>query len=84
MYGINGGANLSGGAIDFSGKNPSVIVPFNSEAWILRAFYTDKANRLIEELIGKYKSFKSNGNEEKPIKIIVQAVMMAGMLQAEW
>jgi quinoprotein glucose dehydrogenase len=65
MYGINGGANLSGGAIDFSGKNPSVIVPFNSEAWILRAFYTDKANRLIEELIGKYKSFKSNGDEEK-------------------
>jgi len=65
MYGINGGANLSGGAIDFSGKNPSVIVPFNKQSWILRAFYTDKANRLVEELVGRYKSFQSNTNEEK-------------------
>ena len=32
MYGINGGANLSGGAIDFSDKNPSVIIPFNKQA----------------------------------------------------
>ena len=65
MYGINGGANLSGGAIDFSGKNPSLIVPFNKEPWILRAFYTDKANRLIEKLVGKYKSLQSNSDEEK-------------------
>ncbi len=65
MYGINGGANLSGGAIDFSGKNPAVIVPFNKQSWILRAFYTDKANRLIEKLVSKYKSFQSNSNEEK-------------------
>jgi len=65
MYGINGGANLSGGAIDFSDKNPSVIIPFNKQAWILRAFYTDKANRLVEELVRKYKSYQSNSNEEK-------------------
>ena len=65
MYGINGGANLSGGAIDFSAKNPSLIVPFNKEPWILRAFYTDKLHRLVEKLVGKYQSLKSSTNEER-------------------
>tara|TARA_B110000483_G_C18121115_1_gene513650 strand:- start:245 stop:1423 length:1179 start_codon:yes stop_codon:yes gene_type:complete len=65
MYGINGGAILSGGAIDFSHQNPSLIVPFNQEPWILRAFYTDKIYRLVETLVGKYKSIKSSSNEEE-------------------
>ena len=64
MYGINGGANLSGGAIDFSGQNPSLIVPYTKEPWILRAFYTDKILRLVETLVGKYQSIKSSSNEE--------------------
>ena len=64
MYGINGGANLSGGAIDFSDKNPSLVVPFTKEPWILRAFYTDKILRLVEKMVGKYQSFKSSSNEE--------------------
>jgi outer membrane protein assembly factor BamB/mono/diheme cytochrome c family protein len=65
MYGINGGANKNGGAIDFSHENPSLIVPFNKEPWILRAFYTDKIHRLVEKLVGKYKSIKSSSEEEK-------------------
>lgn len=64
MYGINGGANLSGGAIDFSGQNPSLVVPFTKEPWILRAFYTDKILRLVEKVVRKYQSFKSSSNEE--------------------
>jgi quinoprotein glucose dehydrogenase len=64
MYGINGGANLGGGAIDFSGENPALIVPFNKEPWILRAFYTDKIHRLVEKLTEKYQSFQSATDEE--------------------
>ena len=64
MYGINGGANLSGGALDLSGQNPSLIVPYTKEPWILRAFYTDKILRLVEKLVGKYQSIKSSSNEE--------------------
>ena len=65
MYGINGGANKYGGAIDLSNETPSLIVPYNKEPWILRAFYTDKIHRLVENLVGRYKSFRSNTNEEE-------------------
>lgn len=64
MYGIGGGANLSGGALYLSGQNPSLIVPYTKDPWILRAFYTDKIKRLVEKLVGKYQSIKSSSNEE--------------------
>ena len=60
LYGIHGGANWPGGSIDFSSENPSLIVPFNNDPWILRAYYTDKVNRLVEVLLGKYQSLRSS------------------------
>ena len=59
QYGIHGGASWPGGSIDFSSENPSLIVPFNRDPWILRAYYTDKVNRLVTVLLSKYKSLKS-------------------------
>ena len=59
QYGIHGGASWPGGSIDFSSENPSLIVPFNKDPWILRAYYTDKINRLVKVLLDKYMSLRS-------------------------
>ena len=74
IYGIHGGANWPGGSIDFSSQNPSLIVPFNKDPWILRSYYTDKLNRLVEVLLSKYQSLglSSRSSNEGAEKIYQQ------------
>ena len=68
MYGIHGGAEWYGGAIDFSSQNPSLIVPYNRDSWILRAYYTNKLSILIDRLALKINAWRgpSESNIIKP------------------
>ena len=68
LNGIHGGAEWFGGAIDFSSTNPSLIVPYNRDPWIIRAFYTDKFSRLIDVIAEKIIAFRKDPSENKEIK----------------
>ena len=67
LYGLHGGAEWFGGAIDFSSTNPSLIIPYNRDPWIIRAFYTDKISRLIDVIAEKIITFKKDPSEKKEI-----------------
>ena len=60
MYGIHGGAEWFGGAIDFSSQNPSLIVPYNRNSWILRAYYTNKLSILIDRMAQKINAWRND------------------------
>jgi len=57
LYGIHGGAEWYGGAIDFTAKNPSLVVPYNRDPWIIRAYYTDRVSILLDRLVKKYNMY---------------------------
>jgi glucose dehydrogenase/mono/diheme cytochrome c family protein len=73
LYGLHGGAEWPGGSIDFSAKNPALIVPYNRDPWILRTYYRDNLYRAVELAYAKYKSVQSkfsfNSSERSPEKI---------------
>ena len=80
LYGLHGGAEWFGGAIDFSSTNPSLIVPYNRDPWIIRAFYTDKISRLIDVIAEKVNvdasvmkdiSFKFKKSESNLVMMLV-------------
>lgn len=64
MYGIHGGAEWHGGAIDFSSQNPSLIVPYNRNSWIVRVYYTNKLSRLIDLIALKINAWKGPSEED--------------------
>ena len=68
LYGIHGGAEWFGGAIDFSNKNPSLIIPYNRDPWIIRAFYTDKISRVFDILAEKIVSYSDTSSENFEVK----------------
>ena len=65
LYGIHGGAEWFGGAIDFTLKNPSLVVPYNRDPWIIRAYYTDKLSILLDRIVKKYNMYFNKPPENK-------------------
>jgi len=68
FYGLHGGAEWPGGAIDLSDlEEPKLIVPHNRDPWILRAFYDDKLYRLTYKIISRIQSLsKPSSGYETP------------------
>ena len=64
LYGLHGGAEWPGGSINFSKKNPSLIVPYNRDPWIIRTYYRDNLYRAVEVFYSKYDSFLSSFSSE--------------------
>ena len=49
-YGLHGGAEWPGGSLNLSSpNNPSLVIPFNQDPWILRIFYQNTICRIIEK-----------------------------------
>ncbi|MAV94344.1 MAG: hypothetical protein CMA31_01485 [Euryarchaeota archaeon] len=65
LYGIHGGAEWFGGAIDFTSENPSLVVPYNRDPWIIRAYHTDKISILIDRFVKRYQRYFKKSNSEK-------------------
>ena len=66
LYGIHGGAEWFGGAIDFTAKNPSLVVPYNRDPWIIRAYHTDRISILIDRFVERMNSyFKEEPNSSQ-------------------
>lgn len=57
LYGIHGGAEWYGGAIDFNAKNPSLVLPYNRDPWIIRIYHTDRISILLDRFVTKFNNF---------------------------
>lgn len=72
LYGLHGGAEWPGGSINFSEGNPALIVPYNKDPWILRAYYQDRLYRAVEVISNKYEAFISSfGTNLSPNEIYI-------------
>jgi len=68
IYGIHGGPEWMGGAIDFSSSNPSLIVPYNRDPWIIRAYNTDKIGRVFDKVAEKIITFREMNSSLEEVK----------------
>lgn len=66
LYGLHGGAEWPGGAINFASENPELVVPFNKDPWIIRTYYRDNLERAFEIFYSKYNSFKNSLLNSEP------------------
>ena len=51
-----------GGSINFSEENPSLIVPYNRDPWIIRTYYRDNLYRAVEVIYNKFNSIWPSNN----------------------
>lgn len=63
MYGLHGGANWFGGSLDLSSDTPELVIPYNRDPWILRAYYQDKLYYFLVRVINKIKDYFYPPNE---------------------
>ena len=68
LYGIHGGAEWFGGAIDFTAKNPSLVVPYNRDPWIIRVYHTDRVSLLIDRFVERMNLYSKDESKSDKIK----------------
>ena len=68
LYGIHGGAEWFGGAIDFTSENPSLVVPYNRDPWIIRVYYTDRISIILDRIVSRFQNFFDDDSESTEIK----------------
>ena len=63
MYGLHGGTNWFGGSLDLSTEIPELVIPYNRDPWILRAYYQDKFHYFLVRLIKKIQNYFNPPNQ---------------------
>jgi quinoprotein glucose dehydrogenase len=57
MYGLHGGANWFGGSLDLTSSDPELVIPYNRDPWILRAYHQDKIHYFLIRLIKRVQNY---------------------------
>ncbi len=57
MYGLHGGVNWFGGSLDLSSETSELVIPYNRDPWILRAYHQDKVHYFLVRLIKKIQNY---------------------------